>query len=226
MAAEKACTALGCSTPIGRSGAKGFCPYHYRRFHKYGDPLHERYIPNLGQCQVDDCSKDAYRKDYCYAHYMKDWRYGTPTPQHPDRWEDLTGRRFGTLTATARRGDGMWELRCDCGNPTTARASALNRGDKLHCEDISLHRRRDDAGYRAAHDRVRRDRGKASEHACTDCGSQAQQWSYDHEDPNECYAEDLSLSPVAYSLDVNHYQPRCIPCHKRFDLGRIDAATA
>lgn len=36
-------------------------------------------MPSIS-CPVDGCSKDAYRKGFCYAHYMKDWRYGTPTP--------------------------------------------------------------------------------------------------------------------------------------------------
>lgn len=33
------CTAHECINLIGRSGAKGFCPFHYRRFRATGDPL-------------------------------------------------------------------------------------------------------------------------------------------------------------------------------------------
>ena len=25
----------------------------------------------------------------------------------------------------------------------------------------------------------------------------------------------------AYSLKIEHYEPRCVPCHKRMDLDRI-----
>ena len=70
-------------------------------------------------CPVDDCPKQKYRGGYCYAHYMKKWRYGTPTPAHAPRWEDFTGRRFGQLVAIARV-DGRWVLKCDCGKETRA----------------------------------------------------------------------------------------------------------
>lgn len=35
----KLCLVDGCNTPVGKHGAKGFCPSHYQRYKKYGDPL-------------------------------------------------------------------------------------------------------------------------------------------------------------------------------------------
>ncbi len=77
----------------------------------------------------------------------------------------------------------------------------------------------DDVSYEAVHYRVRRLRGKASDHQCTDCGSQARHWSYDHDSDLERYAQGKG----AYSIEIDHYSPRCVPCHKTFDLGLLRA---
>lgn len=68
-------------------------------------------------------------------------------------------------------------------------------------------------GYRAVHRRLAVDRGVAREHDCIDCAGQAEHWSYDHLDPSPLY----SRLGVPYSVDPARYQPRCIPCHRRFD---------
>lgn len=77
----------------------------------------------------------------------------------------------------------------------------------------------DPIGYPAAHCRVSVAFGKAKEHACVDCGEQAQEWSYDGLDPDEWW--DIWVQPkfkvMRYSLDLDRYQPRCQPCHSRFD---------
>lgn len=175
-------------------------------------------------CSVDECAGLVKRKGYCYGHYMKQWRYGTPTPTFPPKWEDLRGRRFGSLVVVERAAD-VWLCDCDCGASTTARSGDLNRGTVATCGNRAVHLRRDDIGYGAAHERVRADRGDASTHSCIDCGTRAAQWSYDHTDP----AEQLDVlqgrhQPIAYSVHPSHYEPRCVPCHKRFDLGRRDSA--
>ena len=178
---------------------------------------------NDGTCSLPDCDKPVKRSCLCYGHYMKQWRYGTPTPVHPSRATDLTGRRFGHLVAVERVGN-RWLCRCDCGRTTVVRVGDLNRGSAASCGDRRTHRRQDEVGYSSAHDRVRRDRGLVQRYDCVDCGARAQHWSYDHADPDELHEDGISARPVAYSLKPEHYQPRCISCHKRFDLGRHDAA--
>jgi hypothetical protein len=69
----------------------------------------------------------------------------------------------------------------------------------------------------AAHRRVQRKRGSASNHTCIDCGQQAKHWSYDHTDP----AEKVDPERGPYSTDPSHYHPRCVRCHKQFDLTHI-----
>jgi hypothetical protein len=73
--------------------------------------------------------------------------------------------------------------------------------------------RSNDIGYGSMHQRVRTDRGSASAYACVDCGATAQHWSYDHSGRSEC-----ASTQGAYSTDVSTYEPRCVPCHKVYDL--------
>lgn len=179
-------------------------------------------MPNA-TCSVDGCEKPTKRLGLCYGHYMKQWRYGTPEPTFEPRWEDLRGRRFGQLVVTHREGM-VWVCRCDCGRPHRVRAGDLNRGTTRSCGTQGGHGRQETAGYGAAHERVRRDRGPAQHHACVGCGEPARHWSYNHDDPDELISDEPRIEGVAYSLKPEHYSPRCVPCHKRFDLDRIDAA--
>ena len=75
---------------------------------------------------------------------------------------------------------------------------------------------RDVITYAAAHKRVVRKRGKASDHNCVDCGERAAQWSYDHTDPNEMTQERQGCL-LPYSGDVERYAPRCASCHVTHD---------
>jgi hypothetical protein len=68
--------------------------------------------------------------------------------------------------------------------------------------------------YGGAHLRVRRLKGRASLHACVDCGNQAADWSYIGGAPDECVDNGL-----AYSGDPAYYIARCRLCHSRYDNG-------
>lgn len=171
-------------------------------------------------CPVDQCPRTTYRGGYCYGHYMKNWRYGTPTPTHPPRYEDISGQRFGTLIAVVFTGN-WWHCTCDCGAERKVRTSELKRtGDGNTCGLPGRHLNTT-VGYGTAHTRVRTQRGPSTDYLCIDCGKQAQQWSYDHADPNELISETRGTEGIAYSTDPDRYDPRCISCHKRFDLKRI-----
>lgn len=173
-------------------------------------------------CSISDCPKPVKRRGFCYGHYMKWWRYGDPKWLAPSRKRDLTGLKFGLVVVLNEMPDGHWKCRCDCGRETRVRGWSLTSGGTTTCGHGPTHWRSEGVGYSAAHDRVRRDKGAASRCACVDCGDPAAHWSYDHGDDRERVDEE----GYAYSLDSEHYVPRCVPCHKRFDLGRADAATA
>ena len=169
-------------------------------------------------CAVEQCAKPRYQnKPMCGSHFMKWYRYGDPHYKAPRRHTDVTGRRFGQVVAIELRGD-SWLCRCDCGTEFLRKYSNLNQiGDGNSCGIRSNHRNAD-ASYQSAHEWVRRDRGPARDHPCVGCGKTAAHWSYDHTDPDQRYEPGLSAKPVAYSLDTSRYQPRCVRCHKRYDL--------
>lgn len=219
---KKACTVNGCDL---EARARGMCSRHYNSWRYRTGPTTERGRADKGPCGVSDCTKGAYRKGYCYAHYMKDYRYGTPTPQHAPKWIDLRGQRFGTLTVTDVRDGRFWVCRCDCGDTALRDSGNLRRwGEANTCGTPGKHYRSDEPGYVASHDRVRRIHGPASMHVCADCGAPADHWSYDHMDADEMYHEYKEGMFAAYSAKPEHYSPRCVPCHKRYDLDRGDSA--
>lgn len=166
------------------------------------------------ECAVEDCGKGIRSRGHCYAHYMKLWRYGDAEYQRTWDRADLSGQRFGALVAIRTEGI-YWICKCDCGKEAKALVGDLNRRSKSSCGDRSAHRREALVGYGAMHCRLRTDRGRAADYLCIDCGEWAAQWSYDHADP-----DGLMDGSLPYSLKSSHYDPRCVPCHKLFDLNR------
>ena len=69
------------------------------------------------------------------------------------------------------------------------------------------------AKYMAAHARILKARGPARRYRCVDCDARADQWSYNHADPQQVCDE----QGRQYSLDPMFYDPRCRRCHQRFD---------
>jgi hypothetical protein len=173
-------------------------------------------------CAVPDCSKPRYQKRiWCGSHTMRAYRYGDPLARPEPRFIDLTGQRYGLLTVLERV-NGRWLCACNCGDTTVVRVGDLNRGTAGSC-GARKHRERRNAGYGAAHARVKRDRGATRGHQCIDCGAQAAQWSYDHTCPDELTD---GATGAAYSLNVSRYDPRCVSCHKQYDLSRIARGAA
>ncbi len=68
-------------------------------------------------------------------------------------------------------------------------------------------------GYGAMHGRVRAERGPACDQTCLHCSNPAQDWAYDHNDPDERTESALGV----FSLDIMHYIPLCCKCHAKFD---------
>lgn len=178
------------------------------------------------KCDVDGCEKPARtgRAAHCPMHYHRLYRnkpLGDATPKkrtaklpecvivgciNPDKTSGYCSMHAARI---ARHGD-----------PHTVIASNerdLPTGTRHHNWAGT------DAGYGAAHDRVKRLHGPAREQACTTCGGAAAHWSYDHTDPDERHEIVRGGYLVAYSTNPDHYSPRCVPCHKRYDLDRIDS---
>lgn len=151
---------------------------------------------------------------------------------------DLTGQRFGRLVAVRRapnhtqpsgRTYTAWEVVCDCGGRKAVMTINLRAGITASCGCYQtevrvaqgLRNRRAVASYNTMHHRLRRRRGPARSHACTDCGGPAVSWSYDHTDPDELSEEYVTKAGshlvLHYSLDESRYAPRCVSCHALLD---------
>lgn len=169
-------------------------------------------------CQIEGCLKPARSlpKGLCEMHYYRIRRTGSSAPPI---------KTTGTCLA-----DG-------CDAPASNGGRKLNLGSSGYCRKHYLRvQKRGDAAFefkganntqwtgdnatnRCVHQRLHKARGKASSHSCVDCGGRAAHWSYDHTDPDERF--DPEKGP--YSIDINRYDPRCVRCHKRFDLDFLKA---
>jgi len=137
----------------------------------------------------------------------------------------LEGVRFGRLVALRRvgtcpGGSAMWRSACDCGAETSTSAASLRAGITRSCGCLRREAcvlfvkasRRAVVSYSGAHQRTVSTRGKASKQTCP-CGAPAEQWAYNHSDPDERSA----VGRGAYSLDPQHYVAMCGPCHAQLD---------
>lgn len=228
-----------CNVPNCNAEAKalGMCNKHYQRHH-YGKPLDVPDKVEYQHCTVAGCIKPTRSRyaDLCAMHYHRIYRYGTldtyrplverpvvrpPAPSIRTR-TDVRGMRFGTLTAVEVAGL-KWLCKCDCGEARVVAYGELKRAGDANTCGVKRNHLSDDVDYTAAHARVRALRGSASQHRCVDCNKQALHWSYDHADPQERTSKAPATLGIAFSLSPQHYEPRCVPCHKRFDLDRINA---
>lgn len=71
------------------------------------------------------------------------------------------------------------------------------------------------SAYMLAHNRVRRLRGRASEHECVLCGERAEHWAYQH----HCATKRIESVNGPYSDNYEDYAPMCLPCHRAYDHG-------
>ena len=69
------------------------------------------------------------------------------------------------------------------------------------------------AGYTTVHLRLKSELGSAKGHRCIDCGERADDWSCQ----NNCADEQRVEGKPAYCTHLEHYKPRCRPCHRAYD---------
>jgi hypothetical protein len=170
----------------------------------------------VSACKLDGCERPAKTRGWCLAHYTRVRRTGSPGPV------EVSDRIRPTCSV-----DG-------CDKPHQAHGYCLNHRRRVEkgghpdyvgrppSGEANASWKGDDVGYTGAHERVRAARGKVQDHACADCGATARHWSYNHRDPSEL----TTASGLPYSGDPAMYDPRCVPCHKRFDLAHLRAVAS
>lgn len=99
--ADENCYAEGCADKIGTKGARGYCPFHYRRFSVTGDPLLSPRDIATQERQCEDCEQvykprngisrkcDPCRKASQLA-YNRRWRENNPNyhSEYNKRWRE------------------------------------------------------------------------------------------------------------------------------------------
>lgn len=81
--------------------------------------------------------------------------------------------------------------------------------------------------YSAAHDLVKATKGRASEHACIECGEQAQQWALLPFYPGTVRMTHGPNEGKAFHSDPEAYQPMDRICHQRLDAAvRVSVKTS
>lgn len=101
-----------------------------------------RRAPNKGGRTCWLCRCECGREKEVISRDMKNGKVkscGCHRHDSHTNWVDLSGRRFGRLTAIEpteqrdRRGGICWKCICDCGNETVAAESDLVRGNSMSC---------------------------------------------------------------------------------------------
>jgi hypothetical protein len=145
-------------------------------------------------CSVEGCEGDHFGKGYCNLHYNRMRRSGTT---------DLVLTRKTRLCEI----DGCDRKHfssgcCEMHYRRMARTGVPGPPEKMRDFVLGVI-----TSYSAAHAKLIRDRGPASQFPCIDCGEQAEEWSYRYNEPGE----------FAWSTDPDDYDPRCRSCHRKFD---------
>lgn len=163
------------------------------------------------ECSVDGCDLTPRAKGLCDKHYKRMWRTGSPTgsiPRLKQRACDVEG----------------------CGAQVKARGLCANhyarqlRGQDPHVPPVLSGPRswkwapRDSLDYDAMHERLKQQRGRAREYMCICCGERAQEWAYQHTDPEPLVSQHGCL----YTDDVMAYEPMCRTCHRAYDRSMRD----
>jgi hypothetical protein len=71
--------------------------------------------------------------------------------------------------------------------------------------------------YGGVHRRLERYRGQANAHSCVGCSAPADNWAYNHSDPDEL----LNEHGHPYSPNLTRYDPMCFACHRARDRATV-----
>lgn len=174
-------------------------------------------------CSVDGCDRQCRVRGWCQTHYTRWLRNGDVHTVHVNRPQPKKPCKFeGCKKPRQARGlcKTHWLRWRKHGDPNVV---AVNPSMLRGAQNAKW--RGDGVGYNTMHHRLRLYRGRATGYICMHCGSLAQQWAYDHADPDERIGDAGRGRRFRYSTDLNHYIPLCRRCHRRFDLANLGRGT-
>lgn len=199
MTAKRICSVADCPHPVH---GRGYCNTHYAYWRKNGHPVPP---PRPKACLMDGCDEAVHGHGLCGTHWSRWYRTGDPleTTRHPLPEKCIFG---GCDEKPLARGWCVTHYNrwVSSGDPSIVRTP---KGEE-HYSWAG-----EDSGYVNTHQRMRKAKGKASDHPCVDCGGPARDWSYRHDGTMRLI--DSVGSP--YSTDPDDYVPRCKACHNVYD---------
>lgn len=81
--AQRICSIDECTKPVWPGGGRGWCPTHYMRWRRHGDPEVggpvQRQTGTGHPCSIEGCSRPVVATDLCERHYRRFKRYGSAT---------------------------------------------------------------------------------------------------------------------------------------------------
>lgn len=163
-------------------------------------------------CKIDGCEKESRGRGLCSTHWLRWKKHGDP----------LVVKRSGVdfnVASTCKVEDCQKKVHAHgyCGGHLSR---WQRHGDPLgSSKPTGRPLKGDHPSWSAVHKRLKRQRGTAKVRTCVDCHGPAEEWSYDGTDSAELVQPDGRAKGLRYSLDLDHYVPRCVPCHRTFDTG-------
>lgn len=85
---DRTCSIDDCDTPAATNSA-AWCPKHYMRWYRHGDPMHVTVRRASTTCAVDGCEKGGQMaRGWCSMHYARWRKYGDPLRDVQFRGDD------------------------------------------------------------------------------------------------------------------------------------------
>lgn len=108
----KACGIAGCDRNADvrevRGAGRGWCPTHYMRWYRHGDPEHGGPLTRQHRkgepCTAGDCQQPTIARGFCNNHYRRWKRYGEPLAGRPSPG-GVVADRFDSKHS---KSDGCW----------------------------------------------------------------------------------------------------------------------